>query len=419
MAQPECLECVRCQQEYPLDAIDRECDVCAADGVACNLTPRYGSSDSPDGELPSRDDLPTAPDSLWRYADHLPLSADDAVSLGEGMTPMIQIDGFGHGSVWVKDESRNPTWSFKDRLATVAISWAKKINAPAIATSSTGNAGAAAAAYAARAGIPCVVLTYKGAAGAIVSQMRSYGAMVLTVPAMEDRWKVLSQAVREYGWFPTSPFFGPAVGSNPMGVEGYKTLAYEIAEQFDWDPPDWVVLPVCYGDALYGIWKGFDEMRRWGWIETCPRLVAAETSGSLAAAADQNLDMPPVVPRNSKSIANSIDVTRATYQARHALKQSDGAAVALDDSQLIAARDRLAAGSGLSAETSSAAAFAAVDVLSGSGVIKPDDKVVAIMTATGLKDFGMAGIPQLGAPGVAPDLESVLRALGENYDFNV
>ena len=264
-----------------------------------------------------------------------------------------------------------------------------------------------------------MVLTYKGAAGAIVSQMRSYGAMVLTVPAMEDRWKVLSQAVRDYGWFPTSPFFGPAIGSNPIGIEGYKTLAYEIAEQFDWDPPDWCVLPVCYGDALYGIWKGFDEMKRWGWIEHCPRLVAAETSGSLAAAAAQDIDMPPVVPRNSKSIANSIDVTRATYQARHALKHSNGVAVALDDAALIDARDRLAAGSGLSAETSSAAAFAAVDVLSQSGMIKPDEKVLAILTATGLKDFGMAGIAQLGAPDVAPDLDSVLRSLGENYKYNV
>jgi len=417
MAQPECLECVRCRRDYPLDAYDRQCETCAGDGIASNLTPRYAAIAPP--ARPARDDLPEAPNSLWRYADHLPLSAEEAVTLGEGMTPMVTINGFGHGAIRVKDESRNPTWSFKDRLATVAISWAKKIGAPAIATSSTGNAGAAAAAYAARAGLPCVVLTYKGAAGAIVSQMRSYGAMVLTVPAMEDRWKVLSQAVREYGWFPTSPFFGPAIGSNPIGIEGYKTLAYEIAEQCDWAPPDWVALPVCYGDALYGLWKGFDDMLRWGWIETVPRLVAAEISGSLAAAAAQDIEMPPVVKRNSKSIANSIDVTRATYQARHALKQSNGLAVALDDQALIAARDRLAAGSGLSAETSSAAAFAAVDVLSQSGIIAPGDRVVAIMTATGLKDFGMAGIPQLGAPDVAPDLDAVLRALGDAYGYDV
>jgi threonine synthase len=414
MARPDCLECVRCRREYPLDALDRNCEACSADGVASNLTPRY-----PDREPPDRDALATAPDSLWRYSDFLPLSAADAVTLGEGMTPMVTVEGFGNGPIRVKDESRNPTWSFKDRLATVAVSWAREIGAPAIATSSTGNAGAAAAAYAARAGLPCVVLTYKGAAGAIVSQMRSYGAMVLTVPAMEDRWHVLSAAIREYGWYPTSPYFGPAIGSNPIGIEGYKTLAYEIAEQSDWNPPDWCILPVCYGDALYGLWKGFDEMQRWGWTETCPRLVAAETSGSLSAAAAQNLDMPPIVPRNSKSIANSIDINRGTYQARHALKQSNGVAVTLDDAALIDARDRLAAGSGLSVETSSAAAFAAVDVLSRSGAITPGEDVVAIATASGLKDFGLAGVPQLGAPDVAPDLDSVLRALGDNYGYHV
>jgi threonine synthase len=373
----------------------------------------------PDAGVPDRDALPGSPNSLWRYDQFLPLDAADAVTLGEGMTPMIAVDGFGHGVLRVKDESRNPTWSFKDRLATVAVSWAKSIGAPAIATSSTGNAGAAAAAYAARAGLPCVVLTYKGAAGAIVSQMCSYGAMVLTVPAMDDRWRVLSAAVQQFGWFPTSPFFGPAIGSNPIGIEGYKTLAYEIAEQSDWTPPDWCILPVCYGDALYGMWKGFDEMMRWGWIEKMPRLVAAEISGSLTAAMESPNDMPPVVSRNSKSIAGSIDVTQGTFQAHAALRQSGGIAITLDDDDLIRARNKLATGSGLSVETSSAAAFAAVDALSANDVIKPGDDVVAILTASGLKDLGVAGIEPLGAMDVAPDLDSVLRALGEHYDYHV
>jgi threonine synthase len=414
MAQPDCLECMRCRQAYPLEAFDRNCGACAAEQVASNLTLRY-----PDAGTPDRAALTSSPQSLWRYADFLPLDAADAVSLGEGMTPMIAVDGFGHGALRVKDESRNPTWSFKDRLATVAVSWAKNIGAPAIATSSTGNAGAAAAAYAARAGLPCVVLTYKGAAGAIVSQMLSYGAMVLTVPAMDDRWRVLSAAVEQFGWFPTSPFFGPAIGSNPIGIEGYKTLAYEIAEQSDWNVPDWCILPVCYGDALYGMWKGFDEMKRWGWIEKMPRLVAAEISGSLTAAMDSQADMPPVVSRNSKSIANSIDVTQGTYQAHAALRQSGGIAITLDDGDLIRARNKLATGAGLSVETSSAAAFAAVDTLSANNVIKPGDDVVAILTASGLKDFGVSGIETPGAPDVAPDLDSVLSALGENYGYHV
>ncbi|CAN0593499.1 unnamed protein product [Laminaria digitata] len=150
-----------------------------------------------------------------------------------------------------------------------------------------------------------------------------------------------------------------------------------------------------------------------------PRLVAAEISGSLTAAMDGEADMPPVVSRNSKSIAGSIDVTQGTFQAHAALRQSDGIAITLDDEDLVRARNKLATGSGLSVETSSAAAFAAVDMLSANDVIKPGDDVLAILTASGLKDFGASGIPTLAAPDVAPDLDSVLRALGEHYDYDV
>lgn len=413
MAKPDTLECQRCGRFYPIGKFERACDSCAGDGIASNLTVRY-----PDAPAPLRDALPDTPRSLWRYADFLPLAADDAVTLGEGMTPLVPVVGFGHRGLWLKDESRNPTLSFKDRLATVAVSWAKRVGAPVIATSSSGNAGASAAAYARRAGLPCVVLTYKGAAPAIVAQMISYGAMVLTVPTMDDRWKVLSRAVAELGWFPTSPFFGPAIGSNPIGIEGYKTLAYEIAEQLDWHAPDWCVLPVCYGDALYGVWKGFDEMRRWGWIDSAPRLVAAEISGSLEAGLAAGDDAPPDVPRAAKSIAGSIEVTRSTFQALHALRQSDGLAVRLDDATLLAARDRLAATSGIFAEISSAAGPAAVDRLARSGDIRPGQSVVAVMTASGLKDFGLGDVPERAAPEVAPDLDSVRRALKDSYGFD-
>ena len=179
------------------------------------------------------------------------------------------------------------------------------------------------------------------------------------------------------------------------------------------------MLPVCYGDALFGMWKGFDEMIRWGWIDACPRLVAAEVSGSLSAAADQNLDMPPAVSRNSKSIANSIDVTRGTFQAHEALKRSHGCAIALDDTALVDAKNKLARTSGLSVETSSAAAFAAIDVLSSRNIIGPEDNVLAVLTASGLKDYGTSGTDRLEALEVDPSLSSVLRALSNTYGFHV
>ena len=413
MANPAGLTCIRCGQAAPLDAFDRACDRCAADGVASNLSVDYGER-----PVPARDDVPPWPNTMWRFAGQLPLAIDEAVSLGEGATPMIAADGLAPCRLLLKDETRNPTWSFKDRLASIAVSWAKHLGAKLIATSSSGNAGAAAAAYAARAGLPCVVLTFEGVAPAMVAQIRSYGAMVLTVATKDDRWAVLSEAVRELGWFPTSPFFGPAIGSNPIGLEGYKTIAYEIAEQLDWRAPDWCVLPVCYGDALYGMWKGFEEMRRWGWIDSSPRLIAAEVSGSLTAALMGDDAMPPEVPRTGPSLAVSIDVTRGTYQALHALRQSGGTAVTLDDDALLDWQRRLASGSGLFVETSSAAALAAVDRLTESGTIGREDTVVAVLTASGLKDAGAGVAEPKSAPKVSADLDSVLGALRDTYGFD-
>ena len=413
MAIPQALKCIRCGGFAPLEAFDRACEACAAEAVHSNFTVDYGELPTP-----SRHGIPTWPDTMWRFADQLPVPIDEAVSLGEGATPLIAADNLVPCRLLLKDETRNPTWSFKDRLACIAVSWAKHIGAKVIATSSTGNAGAAAAAFAARAGLPCVVLTSGGVAPAMIAQIRSYGAMVLTVATKDDRWTVLSAAVRELGWFPTSPFFGPAVGSNPIGLEGYKTIAYELAEQLDWQAPDWCVLPVCYGDALYGIRKGFEEMREWGWIERCPRLIAAEVSGSLTAALSGGDIMPPDVPRNDASLAISIDMTRGTYQALHAVRQSGGTALKIDDDALVDWQRRLASETGLFVEVSSAAALAAIDRLTQNGTIGAEDTVVAVLTASGLKDVGLGVAEPEKAPTVSTDLDNVLGALRQSYGFD-
>ena len=178
------------------------------------------------------------------------------------------------------------------------------------------------------------------------------------------------------------------------------------------------MLPVCYGDALFGIWKGFEEMRRWGWIASCPKLIAAEVSGSLTAAFAGDDAMPPDVPRNDASLAVSIDVTRGTYQALHALKQSGGTAVSLGDEALVDWQRRLAAATGLFVETSSAAALAAVDRLTASEAIGADETVVAVLTASGLKDLGTGSVDSVATPKVSADLGSVLGALRDAYGFD-
>ncbi len=327
---------------------------------------------------------------LWRYGDLLPVDQSEGVSLGEGGSALHRLDRIGAdlglAHLFGKDETRNPTWSFKDRLACMAVSSARKMGAKVIVSSSSGNAGAAVAAYAAKAGLRCVIFTFKGTSGPMVTQMRAYGAEVIACEHKDDRWTLMEHAVRNYGWFPTSPFFGPVVGSNPYGIEGYKTLAYEIAEQLDWSVPDWCILPVCYGDALLGMWRGFQDMIAFGWTDRMPRMVAAETYGSLGSALISGVDTPPDIRPNSTSIAVSINATRGTFQALDIMRKSGGTAVTIDNNDMLHWQDLLSRREGLFVEASTAAGIAAVEHLVSSGQLEPQHSVVSLLTASGLKD---------------------------------
>ncbi|MCX7366901.1 MAG: pyridoxal-phosphate dependent enzyme [Alphaproteobacteria bacterium] len=411
---PSALVCVRCGATHPVDHFAEDCPACRANGAPANLTVAY---DTAPGEGASKDAIRRDRGSMWRWESFLHASAGDAVTLGEGNTPLLPAPALGLGDVWIKDESRNPTWSFKDRLGSGALSMAKKFGAEVIASSSSGNAGASAAAYAAKAGIPCIVFTFVGSAGPLVLQMRAYGAMVVKVTDKADRWRLQSLGVRELGWYPTSPFFGPVVGSNPYGMEGYKTIAYEIAEAFDWQPPDWCVLPVCYGDALYGMWKGFEELKALGWIDRTPRFVAAEVSGSLPAALASGEPLPPEVARNSPSIATSIGAAQSTVQALDVLRRSKGVAVTIGDDELRRWVVTLAAKEGIWPEASSAAPFAAIERLRAAGIIAPDHRCVALLTAAGLKDPGPIEQALPEPPLVSGGLTELLAALKNSYGF--
>jgi threonine synthase len=414
MPVPKALACVRCSARYPIDHYAQDCSACRAKGAPANLTVAY---DAVPGADTDRGAVRLDRGSMWRWDGFLHAGATDAVTLGEGNTPLLPAPSLGLGDVWIKDESRNPTWSFKDRLGSGALTMAKRFGAKVIASSSSGNAGAAAAAYAAKAGIPCVVFTFVGSAGPLVLQMRAYGAMVVKVPDKADRWRLQTLGVREFGWYPTSPFFGPVVGSNPYGMEAYKTIAYEVAEAFDWRPPDWCVLPVCYGDALYGMWKGFEELNALGWIQRTPRFVAAEVSGSLPQAMASGDAMPPEVGRNAPTIATSIGAAQATVQALDVLRKSNGAAVTVSDDDMRRWVVTLAAREGLWPEASSAAPFAAIEHLRAQGTIKPTERCVALLTAAGLKDPEPIETALPEPPLVSGGLPELIAALKNSYGF--
>jgi threonine synthase len=396
--------CIRCGACYPRETtIDsRGCAQCCAQAPA-NLRVVYDKATKKDARWGSdgQGDLP----SLWRYADELPHDAAEAVSLGEGLTPLLPAKRLGASlgvpKLLIKNEGTNPTWSHKDRFSTVAVSVARSKGARVVATSSSGNAGASLAAYAARAGLICVVATFAGTAGPMVNQIRKYGGQVVPFERKPDRWSFIAEGVERRGWFATSPFRAPVVGSHPIGIEGYKTLAYEMVEQMHGDVPDWCVLPVCYGDALAGLWDGFKELFESGRSARLPRLLAAEVHGSLAAALAREGDGLPDVGASFDPLAISVGATRSTFQALQALRQSYGAAIAINNDGLIALQERLAETEGVFAELSSVLPFAAIAKARRDGLVSDKDTVVAIATASGLKDLDRSAGEQAGGPAFA------------------
>jgi threonine synthase len=382
------LFCVRCGALFAADlTIDsRGCPHCRIDAPA-NLQVAYRPAMPVSSDLMKQSPLP----SLWRYADMLPCAESDAVSLGEGLTPLLPAEMLGKHlgvpGLLIKDEGRNPTWSHKDRFSTVAVSVARLQGARVVATASSGNAGASLAAYAARAGLKCVVVTFAGTAGAMLAQIRKYGATVVPMADKSQRWPFLASGAARFGWFGTSPFHTPVVGSHPAGIEGYKTLAYEIVEQMHGAVPDWCALPVCYGDALAGIWAGFKDLRSRRKIERLPRLVAAEVHGSLAKALAGEGDTIADIPAAFDTLAISMGTTRSTFQALSALRESGGMAVPIGNAGLIELQERLATSEGIFAELASVTPLAAIGALRRQGVIAASDRVVSIVTASGLKDL--------------------------------
>jgi threonine synthase len=414
------LRCLRCDTLYPPDHFVSDCPACRKSAPS-NLVVDYAGDAL---ARVSRQTISAGPRSIWRYAHSLPVSAEEGISLGEGLTPLVSMprlaQKLGLGGLHAKCEFANPTGSFKDRLASVAVSAGRTLfGARVIASSSSGNAGAAAAAYTARAGLPCIVFTFLGAAGPMMTQMQAYGAMVVGVQDKAHRWTLLEAGVRRFGWFPTSPFFGPVVGSNPYGIEGYKSLAYEIAEQLGWRVPDWVVLPVCYGDALVGMARGFAELKQLGWIDRVPRLVAAEIYGSLAEAIRQGRDDPPSIPRSYDTVAGSIGAQQSTFQALRAVRDTNGAVIRVPDDVLLSWHRELARQEGLFVEPSSATALGAVELLRSQGTIRAGDEVVCMITAGGMKDPATAERANVPIPTVPPDLDRVLDVIEQAYGVNV
>jgi len=411
------LRCIRCGTEYPAGPYFKGCPSCLSEGLPTNLAVVYDMDRIRKTFDPKQ--LEGRPRTIWRYAELLPAEPENVVSIGEGMTPLLEVPRIGRKlgikKLYVKDESRNPTWSFKDRLASSAVSMAKQMGMKVITGSSSGNAGAATAAYSARAGIPCVMFTTQQFPLAMRTQMAVYGTKMIATPTIQDRWRMVEACVDKWGWFPVTVFVYPLVGSSCYGIEGYKSVAFEVVEQLG-KVPSTIVMPVGAGDAFFGTWKGFKEYRELGFIDELPTMVAAEVFGPLENAMAKDLDHLEEVPWGPTP-AISVGLNTSAYQALTVLRESGGLARSPSSDEMIAMQRELAESEGIYAEVSSVISLCVAGKLVAEGRLGDDDVVVAFLTSGGLKDPETTSKHLPPIPLIEPNLESLLSTLESAYGF--
>jgi len=356
---PEAMRCIRCGTSYEVGELYTGCAACAAEGKPSNLELRYDPDElkAAARAARARAAASTGPHSMWVYQTLLPVSAENVTSLGEGATPLLAVPRLGARlgipNLYVKDESRNPTGSFKDRLGAAAVSAARELGKRVVVGSSSGNAGAAIGAMAARAGLPCVMFTTQQFPLAMKTQMAVYGTYLIAAPTVKDRWSLMEAGVERFGWFPVTVFRYPYFGSNCYGIEGYKTVGYEIVDQFG-GVPDHIVFPVGAGDAFSGAFKAIAEYERAGVIERLPVMHAAEVYGPLEQALAKGADAVDAVSAPEPTVAISVGSTLSTFQALDVLRRTGGAARSASNEEMLTAQRDLGALEGIWVETSSA-----------------------------------------------------------------
>ena len=376
---PPRLTCVRCGATEALGPAFEGCRVCASEPPAALEVvydyPRLAAA----GTLKA---WTSRTGGLWRFRELLPPPADASiVTLAEGATPLVRLDGGDGPRIWLKDETRNPTGSFKDRLHAVSLSMARVLGFGRAVASTTGNHGTALAAYAARAGMAALVFCDPRAPVVQRRLMQLFGARVAV---LADRGAHLAWLVRERGWYPSTGMTPEPVGT-PYGVEGYKTIAYEVFFQLGARFPGRMVVPTSGGDAIYGPWKGFRELRALGAPGNLPRMVAAQAAGCdpIVRGWRAGATTVPVHP-DPRTMAVSIADETGGPASLRAIAESGGSAEAVPEEALLGAMRHLAR-QGIAVEPSSAASVAAALALAARGELASDEDVVCVLTGAGAK----------------------------------
>jgi threonine synthase len=410
--------CSLCGAEYAPDRVEYVC-------------PRHGDSGNLDVVLDyaairraaSPQTLAAARDpSLWRYLPLLPVADPGAPGTplrAAGGTPLYRADRLaaelGLRHLFIKDDGRNPTASFKDRASAVAVARALELGAQTVTTASSGNAAAALAGMAASVGLPNVIFVPHTAPPAKVAQLLMFGAKVLLVNGDYDQaFDLTLAASREFGWYCRN------TGYNPFTLEGKKTVAFEISEQLSvtsgqWRAPDRVFVSVGDGNIISGVHKGFKDLLALGWIDHMPKLMGVQAAGSPAVYEAWKRGGEEITPFPAETIADSISVglPRDGVRAVRAARETGGAYLTVTDDEILDAMRVLARRAAVFAEPAGATAYAGLAKAARQGIIGADETVVVVVTGNGLKDVQSALRAAGEAVKIEPTLEDVKRAINK------
>lgn len=393
-------KCVECGREHRIGETEY---VCASCGGNLDLVYDYGRVRT---QLTKASLTGDRNFTMWRYRALLPIEDSSAVpSLTVGWTPIYNCpklaERYGVKQLLIKDDGRNPTASFKDRPSALAVVKAQEARAAIITTASSGNAGSALAGICASVGMESVIFVPASAPAAKIAQLQIYGATVVLVEGTYDHaYDLCIEASRRFGWYQRS------TGYNPFTREGKKTAALEIAEQLNWNVPDKVFVAVGDGNIISGLWKGFNDLHRIGFIDRLPQMIGVQSATASAIVDAANGD-GIIQEGPAHTIADSINVgkPRDATMAVRAIQASEGRGVKVSDDEIIAAIPKLARETGVFAEPAAAAAYAGFMKLCESSAISSRERVLLMLTGNGLKDVD-AVRQAVGEPmRVAPDIE--------------
>ena len=406
------LVCRECHRAYPAEAL-HVCDFCFGplevvydyEAIAAAL---------------SKEAITSGPSTIWRYRALLPADDVAPVELGAGLTPLVRADRLaaelGLGELWLKDDTRNPTGSFKDRVVSVALTKARELGFKVAACASTGNLAASLAAHAARAGMASVVLVPEDLEQAKIAMAAVYGGTVVAVDGnYDDVNRLCAELAGEHeSWAFVN------VNLRAYYAEGSKTLAFEIAEQLGWRAPDHVVVPVASGSQLTKVAKGFAELSAVGLLAegegTAVRVSGAQAAGCSPVATAFAKGSDDVLPVRPSTIARSLAIGNPAdgYYALQAVRRSGGAVGSVTDDEILEAIGLLARTEGIFAETAGGVTIATLAKLAASGVVRPDERVVAIVSGHGLKTVEALGDVAAPSVTVAPSLEAFEETVGDD-----